>query len=286
MDGVSAGTPAKINLFLYVLGKRPDGYHDILTLMQKVSLYDTVGLSVADGEGIDIRVTGGAGDVPSDGSNTACAAARLFLTHKNIQGKRVRIAIEKRIPSRAGMGGASSDAACVLKLLNGLLPAYRADELSALSGRIGSDVPFFMMDGSGVASGRGDVVTRAEIVDRLHYVVIKPGFGISTSRAYARLEQSTKPLTKQVLPSMCDLTRYTKGDIERCLHNDLETVAEEHTPEITMMKERLLSTGAKAAAMTGSGSCVFGIFYDEKQAQEAFDKLSRAYATVFKVTGI
>ncbi len=305
MEHASSLAPAKLNLFLYVTGKRDDGYHNILTLMQKVSLYDKIDVSLGEGNTININLIDLIGpgdqipsqkaenprlyntmntshDIPVNEKNTAYAAAQLFFRHKDIQNKRVDITIEKHIPVESGMGGASSDAACVLIMLNKLLSAYTEHELFELSKQIGSDVPFFMMEGSGLASGRGDRVKKVEIQGPLYYVVVKPGFGISTRWAYSQL----KPLTKTVLPFMCDLDLYTKDDIMRCLQNDLEMVTEEHTPEIKMIKEKLLQNGAKAATMTGSGSCVFGIFYEEREAEKTFNNISSDYTTVYKLRGI
>jgi 4-diphosphocytidyl-2-C-methyl-D-erythritol kinase len=308
MEHASSLAPAKLNLFLYVTGKRDDGYHNILTLMQKVSLYDKIDVSIQEGNTINIQVVNPIGredpaptnknrdglrtghrptinrdyGIPVNEKNTTHTAAKLFLQHKDIKKKQVNIMIEKHIPVESGMGGASSDAACVLIMLNKLLPSYTEPELFELSKRIGSDVPFFMMEGSGLASGRGEIVKKVEIEGPLYYVVVKPGFGIETRWAYSQL----KPLTKTVLPFMCDLDFYTKDDIMRCLQNDLETVTEEHTPEIKMMKEKLLQKGAKAAAMTGSGSCVFGIFYEEREAEKTFNNISNDYPTVYKLRGI
>ncbi len=295
MEHASSLAPAKLNLFLYVTGKRDDGYHTILTLMQKVSLYDKIDISLKEGSAINIRVMGRGGfstrpynntatanGIPVNEKNTAYLAAKFFFERKNIKKKQVNMIIEKHIPVESGMGGASSDAACVLIMLNKLLPSYTEPELFELSKRIGSDVPFFMTEGSGLASGRGEIVKKVEIEGPLYYVVVKPGFGISTRWAYSQL----KPLTKTVLPFMCDLDFYAKDDIMRCLQNDLETVTEEHTPEIKMIKEKLLQKGAKAAAMTGSGSCVFGIFYEEREAEKTFNNISNDYTTVYKLRGI
>lgn len=272
--------PAKLNLFLYVTGKRNDGYHDIFTLMQKVSLYDRVSLSLREGD--SITVTSDTDGIPLGERNTAYRAARLFFDHAPGQKRQVSISLEKHIPAESGMGGASSDAACVLKMMNGLLPAYRDDQLYELSKQAGSDVPFFMIDGAGLATGRGDVVKTVEISGPLYYVVVKPDFGISTQWAYTRL----KILTKPQRASMCDRALYTRDDIMRCLQNDLEAAAGTHAPEIKAIKEKLLLCGAKAAMMTGSGSCVFGIFYEEREAQAVFETLSKEYTAVYKLRGL
>ncbi len=272
--------PAKLNLFLYVLGKRKDGYHDIFTLMQKVSLYDKISVSLEDGDSITINAS--MNGITLDERNTAHLAASLFFGHKNIGKKHVTVMLEKHIPVESGMGGASSDAASVLKTLNRLLPSYREDQLYELSKQAGSDVPFFMIDGPGLATGRGDIVKKVEITDHLYYVVVKPDFGISTKWAYSQL----KILTNSELPLMCDRALYTRDDIMRCLQNDLETVTGRYTPEIKAIKEKLLSYGAKAAMMTGSGSCIFGIFYEEQEAQAVFNKISKEYTAVYKLRGI
>lgn len=291
MNGSASLAPAKLNLFLYVIDKRDDGYHNILTLMQKVSLYDRISVSVEQGSGISMHISGFIGqgdpapvftDIPLDEKNTAFMAARLFFQRKDIGKKQVDIVIEKHIPVQSGMGGASSDAACVLKTLNRLIPEYNERQLYELSKQIGSDVPFFMVEGAGLASGRGDIVRKVEIECPFYYVVIKPDFGIATKTAYSRL----KILTKNKLPSMCDLAFYTKDAIMRCLQNDLEMVTGRYAPEIKAIKEKLLSCGAKAAMMTGSGSCIFGIFYEEQEAEAAYNKIATEYTTVYKLRGI
>ncbi|MCL4557227.1 MAG: 4-(cytidine 5'-diphospho)-2-C-methyl-D-erythritol kinase [Deltaproteobacteria bacterium] len=304
--------PAKLNLFLYVMGKRDDGYHDIVTLMQKVSLYDRISVSLEEaGAGlnpapaIDIHITdltgrrgrghaqksgGRGGDgkidasegIPTDERNTAYTAAKLFFGHGGVKIRKVTIEIEKHIPVESGMGGASSDAACVLRMLNGLVPTYTDEQLFGLSKSVGSDVPFFMTEGAGLASGRGDAVKPVMIGCPLHYVVIKPDFGISTAWAYSHLNI----LTENKLPSMCDLAIYTEDDIMRCLRNDLEMVTGRYTPAIKAIKERLLSFGAKAAMMTGSGSCIFGIFHKEQEAETVFKRMSTEYTSVYKLRGI
>ena len=305
--------PAKLNLFLYVIGKRGDGYHEIVTLMQKVSLYDRISVALEEtGEGsssapaIDIRITdltgrgqpepaqkgegrrGGDGKIdasegiPTDERNTTYTAAKLFFRHRGVKMRKVTIEIEKHIPVESGMGGASSDAACVLRMLNGLVPAYTDEQLFGLSKSVGSDVPFFMTEGAGLVSGRGDAVKPVMIGCPLHYVVIKPDFGISTTWAYSQL----KIVTENKLPSLCELAIYTEDDIMRCLRNDLEMVTGRHTPAIKAIKERLLSFGAKAAMMTGSGSCIFGIFRKEQEAETVFKRMSTEYTSVYKLRGI
>lgn len=278
MEFASSLTPAKLNLFLYVLGKRDDGYHNILTLMQKVSLYDKIELSIKNGTGITIHTN----NMDVKEKNTAYSASEIFFKKKRIKEKHVDITIEKHIPIQAGMGGGSSDAACVLKLLNKLLPSYTEQELFELSKLLGSDVPFFMLDGNAIASGRGDILKKVEIIDPMYYVVVKPDFGISTTWAYSQL----KTLTKSEQAFMCDLAFYKKDDIIKCLQNDLEKVVEMDTPEIKIIKEKLLQSGAKAAAMTGSGSCIFGIFFEEQEAERTFIKFSNEYSTVYKLSGI
>jgi len=243
-------------------------------------LYDEISISIEDGDAVNIKTNMKA--LPLNEENTAYRAARQFFEYKGIKKRHINMTITKRIPVESGMGGASSDAACVLKMLNKLIPAYTKDELYELSKHIGSDVPFFMTDGPGLVRGRGDIVKKVEIRDSLYYVAVKPDFGVSTQWAYSHL----KLLTKKELSFMCDLALYTRYDIMRYLKNDLEMVVERYNPEIKIIKEKLLSCGAKAAMMTGSGSCIFGIFYREQDADVAFNKMSEEYTTVYKLRGI
>ncbi len=306
MDLSASLAPAKLNLFLYIIGKRDDGYHNIVSLMQKVSLYDRISVSVEEGSTIDIRVStltgqgrqapadkgedragvqgtpGATGGIPVDRRNTAYTAAELFFGLRDLKKRKVSIEIEKHIPVEAGMGGASSDAACVLKALNRIMPSYSDGQLFELSKRVGSDVPFFMIEGAALASGRGDTIRPVRIECPLHYVVVKPDFGISTTGAYSQI----KILTENTVPSMCDLAIYREDDIMRCLRNDLERGTGVYAPVIKTIKERLLSLGARAAMMTGSGSCVFGIFPGEQEAEAALEKASEEYASVYKVRGV
>ncbi len=272
--------PAKINLFLYVLGNMPGGYHEIFTLMLKVSLFDKLTLSVLKGDSVSIETD--MPGLPTDSKNTVYKAIEYFFRNKHIEKKQVNVYIEKNIPVEAGMGGGSSDASAVLKTLNEIMHVYSEKELFEISKHIGSDVPFFMVDGPAIATGKGGQIDKVQIKDLIYFIVIKPDFGISTQWAYSHLNL----LTNHDVKHKCYHNVYTNKEIAMCLHNDLEIVAEEYNPQIKLTKERLLFYGADGAMMTGSGSAVFGLFFEKKAAENAYLKISKEFTTVYKLTSI
>lgn len=270
--------PAKINLFLRVLKKRDDGYHDILTLMQPVTLYDDITLSVKSGEGIEVSC--GNADIPTDKSNLAYRAAELFLKATGT-GKKVEIQITKNIPVAAGLGGGSSDAAAVLKGLNSVSSAgLSVRQLMEIGSEIGSDVPFFLLGGPALAAGRGTELTRVELPG-YQYILINPGFKVSTAWAYNNLD-----LTKRRQNNTLSYSKESFRDIEALsgyLANDLEAVTLREHPEILSLKSALIERGAAGALMSGSGPTVFGIFRARIEAASAFDALRRSLDRRFSI---
>lgn len=262
-------SPAKINLFLHIVGKRADGYHDLVTLMCCVGLYDTVCL---DFEAPEISVACAHPLVPQDQKNLACRAAKLFLDHIHRKGG-VGITIEKRIPVGAGLGGGSSNAATVMLGLNRFYghPLSRAT-LIRLGRDIGADVPFFIDRKPAVATGVGDILESYNGLEPYTVLLVFPGFSLSTAEMFKNFNLGlTKIVEKTNISSF-----KTKGfDIQRHLCNDFEKIAEEKHPEIAAIKNVLLEHGAKGALMSGSGSAVFGLFRDRKGARKAYPALSR-----------
>jgi 4-diphosphocytidyl-2-C-methyl-D-erythritol kinase len=233
---------AKLNLFLDILGKRDDGYHEVLTAMCLIDLADDIEITVDEGSGII--------GVGSD--NTAYRAAELFLGRLGVK-KHVGIDITKRIPVMAGLGGSSADAAAVLGALNKLLgKPFSLNELMQLGAEIGSDVPFMLHGGHALCRGRGTEIAEVLPLPDCVFVIVKPEFDCPTKEAYARYSRHAEGVTP-----------YEPGKIynvfER-LHNN---------PEITRIKQELTDSGASAACMTGSGSAVFGVFADMESAREA-----------------
>lgn len=259
-------SPAKVNLFLKVLSKRPDGYHELRTLMQPVSLYDEIFISIEEGRGI--TVTAGAENVPDGEENLAWRAARLVMDRAGE--KKVSIEINKKIPVGAGLGGGSSDAATTLMAVNALLGAGLSDgELMDLGAKLGSDVPFFILKGPALAAGRGEVLQKITLPE-LFYVLVNPGFHVSTAWVYGNLNLTKKP-ENNTLPY--SERGFAVEDIRQYLENDLERVTAGKYPEISRLKGLLLEAGALGALMSGSGPTVFGVFSSEQGARTAFEKM-------------
>lgn len=266
---------AKVNLTLDVLSKRPDGYHDILTIMRTVDIFDTVEISLID-EGIELSTS--LDFLPTDRSNIAYRAAEAIFLETGIK-KGAKIHITKNIPCGAGMGGGSADGAAVLALLNELLGSpISKQRLLEIGAGIGADVPFCIMCGTCVAEGIGDRLREIPAKEIIPVVVVKPEVSISTPLMYKKLDQ--KEITKR--PDTNGMIQALEtGNIQKTaelLYNVMEEPAIEEHPIILKIKEDMIKAGALNAMMTGSGSAVFGIF---KTCEEA-DKCAKAFLKSFK----
>ncbi len=257
--------PAKINLFLAVTGQRPDGYHDLISLMCAVKLHDTLSLSVTPG-GNRVQVVCSHPDVPENEANLAWRAASLFMTNLKRRDT-VTIAIEKRIPVAAGLGGGSSDAASVLHGLNRLYQRpFSIKALMAIGLTIGADVPFFVYGKPSVATGIGEKLEPVIELSPCPVLLVCPKISVSTRAVYKKLNLG---LTK------CEIkiNNFVFGDrnfeVPYHLCNDLETVSISEYPVIQKAKQALLSEGARGALMSGSGPAVFGLFSDLATARSA-----------------
>ena len=256
-------SPAKINLFLQVTGKRADGYHDLFSLMCCVSLYDTIQLRFG-GKGIEIESAHP--QVPLDKTNLAHKAAELFYKKLGVQGG-VKITIEKNIPVAAGLGGGSSNAASVLEGLNRFHShPFPRERLMSMGLRLGADVPFFLFETPALASGIGEKLEAYPDLPKFHVVLVNPGFAVSTAEVFQNLNLGlTKCKKKLKKPSF----RKTGYDVSRHLCNDLEAVTASRYPAIRSVKKQLLEQGALGALMSGSGPTVFGLFSDPEKAAAA-----------------
>jgi 4-diphosphocytidyl-2-C-methyl-D-erythritol kinase len=269
MKPLAIPSPAKINLFLKVLGRRNDGYHDIETLMCRVTLFDTVGLAFNQ-PAITTRCSHP--DVPEGRANLAHKAAALFLEAVSSP-EGVAITIKKSIPVAAGLGGGSSNAAAVLMGLNQRHGFPLGNEaLRKLGARLGADVPFFILGHSAIATGIGDKLEPFCGLPLWSVLLVCPKGGLSTAWVYKHL---TLRLTKaqedsKVLPFPEDPSK-----IKNFLCNDLEQVAIGKFPEIDFIKTALVDLGAEGALMSGSGPTVFGLFRDPQKASLAFQKMKQ-----------
>lgn len=266
-ESIRLESPAKVNLRLEILKKRGDGYHEIRTIFQKISLYDTLHFSLKRRRGI--RITVDHPGLPTGKRNLVYQAVRAILERSDYGGG-IDIKIEKRIPLGAGLGGGSSNAATALKALNQLLKInLTKKELMGMGAEIGADVPFFLFEGSAIGSGGGERLRKITL-PTLWYILINPNFEVSTRWAYQNFIL-TKTKYHFNLHKLLKSSRRISG----ILYNDLEGVVSARYPEIALMKEMLLWAGATGALMTGSGPTVFGLFPGEKKATEAYKQLAR-----------
>jgi 4-diphosphocytidyl-2-C-methyl-D-erythritol kinase len=262
-------SPAKINLFLIVTGRRTDGYHDIVSLMCGISLYDTIFLDVG---GSCTTISCAHPDVPEDETNLVFKAVDVFQKASD-RYDGVKITIEKKIPVAAGLGGGSSNAAAVLSGLNQFHGyPFSKDDLMAMGLPIGADVPFFLYNQPAIASGIGEKLTGCPGLQNLNVLLVFPGFGVATSQIYKSLNlrlTNCKKKLKQVL------LNHLNFDPRYHLCNDLETIVASRYPVISAAKNTLLDLGAIGALMSGSGPTVLGLFSDFDRAKAASLTLSR-----------
>ncbi len=253
---------AKINWTLEVAGRRSDGYHNLDTIMQSVSLHDT--LKIERSDVIDVRVR--SKGVPNGTANLAHRAAEAYFAAAGIDGGAL-IHITKRIPSAAGLGGGSTDAAAVLRALEELYEPLGDEKLKKAAVSIGADVTFCLYGGLARATGIGEILEAHE-AGRVWLLLVKPARGVPTAEVFSRLE--LPPARQSVTPQALEaLKRGDLRELSGSLFNELERVAGAMVPEIIQIKRELLERGALGASMTGSGSCVFGVFEDEKSALAA-----------------
>ncbi|MDD3293803.1 MAG: 4-(cytidine 5'-diphospho)-2-C-methyl-D-erythritol kinase [Geobacteraceae bacterium] len=261
MKTVKLLAPAKINYRLDVIRKRPDNYHDLRMVMQRIALYDEIEITLSGTSGI--RVSCNRDSVPGGPGNIAWKAAEALLSRVD-SGMGVDIRITKNIPVAAGLGGGSSDAATVLMGLNGILGLnLPLDELMSLGLKLGADVPFFIFGKTALAEGVGERLTEVHGLPKVWLVLVNPNVHVSTAWAYQSL-QLTKDKVVDKLPQFCNRLR----DVCDLLSNDLEFVTIKSYPVVQEIKELLLLKGAAGVLMSGSGPTVFGVFESEEIARE------------------
>ncbi len=261
-------SPAKINLFLRICGKRPDGYHELFSLMCCVTLFDELSLQIGGGKTIEIHCSHP--DVPADDSNLAHRAASLFLRKLN-SAQGVDIYLNKNIPVAAGLGGGSSNAASVLMALNTYYERpFTQEQLMEMGLTLGADVPFFIFQKPAIATGIGEKLEAFEAALPYHILLLYQGISISTAETYQNLNFGLT--NDQKKPTSNSLKR-DRFDPARHLTNDLERVTVAKYPEIGLAKEKLLNLGAIGALMSGSGPTVFGLFDNAETAKSANQSL-------------
>jgi len=281
MTTLQTQAPAKLNLSLDVLGRRPDGYHDLKMVMISVSLYDRITLTVGTGKGL--RISTNLGFLPTNERNLAAMAALKFQEKTGIDLGGVDLALDKRIPVCAGTGGGSADAAAVLRVLNAHFGAPLSPEaLVELGSQVGSDVPYCILGGTALAEGIGERLTPLPPLPPCYLVLCKPTFSASTPELFKAIDSVKlrhRPDTAGLLAALA------VGDlvgVARRLYNVFEDVVQPRTrKQVEEIKSILIGNGALGACMTGTGSTVFGLFCDENAAIEAKNELARGYKDVF-----
>lgn len=267
---------AKLNISLDVTAKRDDGYHDMLMVMQTISLCDE--LTITPDGGGEVRASTGLPYVPGDARNLAVRAALKFLELVGDEGRGMKIALRKNIPVGAGMAGGSADAAAVLRALN---RAYgdplSAEQLCAAGETVGSDVAFCLRGGTALATGRGEILTPLPELPKCSFVICKPDFSISTPELFRKLDgtkMSCHPDTEGILAAL------RAGDLDgicRRMYNVFEDVDDRRMRSVGSVKGALLDCGALGALMTGTGSAVFGVFREHAAAERACENLKKDY---------
>jgi 4-diphosphocytidyl-2-C-methyl-D-erythritol kinase len=266
-SAVVVRAPAKVNLFLEVLAKRPDGYHDIATLMLAVRLFDT--LVFEPDEGLTLQCS--RPDLSTGPDNLIMKAAQLLQAKTGCRlGARMRLI--KRIPMAAGLAGGSTDAAAALTGLNQLWRlGCKVHDLAAWSGEIGSDIPFFFHTPAAWCTGRGEKVVDVPLGRPLDLVLVCPHIGLSTAEVYRNVVVPERPLTGE---EICrSLTAGDAGAIGRLLHNRLQPPAEKLCPTVASWHEKLKKHGTAGQLMSGSGSSLFALCRDRDSAQGLFQEL-------------
>jgi len=258
--------PAKINLFLRVLGKRVDNYHDIASLMQKITLYDELSFSLRP-QGIVLNCPDS--DLPNTPDNLVFRAAQAIFNDVEYPSG-IEITLTKKIPQAAGLGGGSSDAATTLMAINEICSLnLNKNQLMKIGAKLGADVPFFIFGNTALAYGIGTKLKHWQNLPKLNLLLINPGFPLSTKMVYENLNlRLTRKKINYSIPPV-----FTLRDITSELHNDLETISLKMHPELHDLKQLLLFHGAIGALMSGSGPTLFGIFNDENSAKKALDSI-------------
>ena len=275
MTTVTILAPAKINLYLNVAGKRPNGYHDIESVMQSISLFDTLTVTkneVKDENKISLESRGVS--IPTGENNLICRAAKAFFEAQKMTSYDVAFSIEKKIPTEAGLGGGSADAAAALIALDRLYETnLSVDEMCGIGVKLGADVPFCIKKGTVTAEGIGEIMNPIAPMPKCTLVVAMPKGGkVSTTEAYRKidaLESGTDVIFNDFLEAMKngDLT-----EVSAKMYNKFELVTPEETGSLALVRV-MTELGAIGSRMSGSGASVFGVFPDEKAAKAAYDKL-------------
>lgn len=278
--------PAKLNLTLDVLGKRPDGYHNLRMVMQSVSLSDSITLSTDAAPGIHVSTN--LSYLPNNENNLAAKAASAFFLYAGIDNISLDIRIDKRIPVCAGTAGGSSDAAAVLRGLNQLYSTgYPADILERIGETVGSDVPYCVKGGTVLAEGKGEILTTLSPLPDCWFVLCKPGFSISTPDLFHSIDGFRlrhHPDTDGMIKA---LNTGNLREVSLRMYNVFEDVLPKGRADVIQeIKDSMLDGGALGSCMTGTGSTVYGLFTSQEKAEQTAQILKDRYRDTFLTQNI
>ncbi|MBE6903716.1 MAG: 4-(cytidine 5'-diphospho)-2-C-methyl-D-erythritol kinase [Ruminococcaceae bacterium] len=279
LNSITLQCPAKINLSLDILGKRPDGYHELQTIMQSVSLYDEISIKKTDSEGISLSCN--FSYIPIDERNVAYKAAKLFFEATGIN-QSIHISIKKIIPVGAGLAGGSTNAAGVLIGLNKMFDFPLSEhKILEIGKAVGADVPFCINGGTCFCEGLGEILTPLKPMPNCYFVIVKPKESVSTPKVYSMLSKNAiinRPFTDKLLQTIEDgnlnlLTKY--------VFNVMEDTAISICPSISTVKSMLSKYSPMCVMMSGSGSSVFAIFNNQDYAQKCKNEMKKHYSSAF-----
>jgi len=282
--------PAKINLYLEVGPPRPDGYHPVRTVLQAVEICDLLEIEVTEGgEGIQLAVEG---DAPAGDDNLCHRAAAVFLAATGMR-MGVKMKLSKRIPQAAGLGGGSSDAAAVLRILNFIAgEALNREELLRTAASLGMDVPFFLVGGTALGQGKGERITPLPQAPPLPVLLVNPGAALSTAEVYRRFDLSggDDPAAQGPGSLIAALPAGDARTVATLLHNSLQRAACELMPEVGNLLEEAAGIGATGALVSGSGPTVFVLAASDEEAAFLEEEMRRhapvVYRTRFRMAGV
>lgn len=291
MQAVKERAYAKINLYLGVIGKREDGFHNVKTVMTSISLFDTVSVSAAVSRtsSVSIKISGN-DRLPTDARNLAVRAAWLFLERSGISAA-VEIRLEKRIPVASGMAGGSTDAAAVLRALNRIFSRpFAARALHEMASELGSDVAYCLFGKTALCEGRGELITRLPVSPRLYVAVGVADERVSTPAAYNALDGMYRDFgewqgnREEILSEL--LGALKEGALPSRLYNIFEDAVLPECPRAAAIKEEMYKLSASHAMMSGSGPSVFGVFLSKEAADAAAEKLRALGVNAFSAESI
>ncbi len=277
MSTIQEKAYAKLNISLDVSKAREDGYHDMVMVMQTVSLCDDIEIELKDSG--PVRAESNLPYIPKDSRNLAVKAASLFFRGTGREELGAVIRMQKNIPVGAGMAGGSTDAAAVLRALNRAFESRLSrEQLLDLAGQVGSDVAFCLLGGTALAEGRGEILTSLKPFPDCWFVICKPEYSVSTPELFRALDREklrVHPDTAGILEAV------EAGDLKqicRRMYNVFEDVPDRRMKTVAEIKNRLLNSGAEGAIMTGTGSAVFGVFSSKDTAEKALRRIAGDYS--------